>query len=105
MKFAPFTFQWANLHCVCRSMASASRSLQSAMTLLRDVSGRSFLVGFIYKLLLLSHEQFDRLRKIGLRHYFYPFDRGWLSERGAQTFRVKLRRCSISCRFPVRSSR
>src|SRR2546422_962409 len=46
MNVGPFTFQWACLHCVCRSMQSASRWLSRATASPRAASGRSFFVGY-----------------------------------------------------------
>ena len=46
MNVGPFTFQWACLHCVCRSMHSASRWLSSPTASRRLASGRSFFVGY-----------------------------------------------------------
>src|SRR5947208_9799414 len=47
MKSGPLTFQCACLHCVCSSLASASRALSSSTSLTRADSGRSFLVGYM----------------------------------------------------------
>src|SRR5262249_4977848 len=51
MKFGPLTFQWACLTWVCRSLQSASRALSSSIPLTRVVSGRSFLVLNVARLL------------------------------------------------------
>src|ERR1700722_13751901 len=47
MKFGPLTFQWACLTWLCKSMASANRSLSMRMTLRRVFSDRSILVLYI----------------------------------------------------------
>src|SRR5262249_42651084 len=51
MNVVPLTFQWACLHCVCRSMQSANRALRSSIALARVPSDRPFFVLNIESLL------------------------------------------------------
>src|SRR5882757_10004735 len=44
MKFGPFTFQWACLVWVLRSIASANRAFSNSTARVRVVGGRSFRV-------------------------------------------------------------
>src|SRR5215470_7235584 len=65
MKFGPLTFQCACLHCVCRSMQSASRALSSSTALARVPSDRPFFVLNIasllkYAFLVRHHFQAER---------------------------------------------